>query len=358
MMRGDAGVRLDHALVMHLTLPPAISDSSMVDFYRRLDANLLIEPGVRAGGVTTSTPLSNTSSGIAFEIPGRTADPKRHDSAIDQHATPGYAAAAGLRIEEGRPLGAQDAASPAAQRVVVINRYMADAMWPHASAIGRVVMIDSVAWTVAGVASNVHHGGLDEPMQYTVYRSLYQSPRVDASVAVWTQGDPASMRDAIRGVVARTDPSVAVGDMMTMTEMRARHVSVFAMMAAMLGVLAIVTMTIATVGLYGLIAYGVAQRTREIGVRIALGARGRDILAGVAGGAMRLTAIGIVVGIAGAFGFARLLGALLYGVTANDPRTPLLVSAVLLVVALVAALVPAWRASRVAPTVALRDGHS
>ena len=113
-------------------------------------------------------------------------------------------------------------------------------------------------------------------------------------------------------------------------------------------------MCIATVGLYGLIAYGVAQRTREIGVRIALGARPRDIMAHIGGGAVRLAALGVAFGVAGAVAFARLLAAMLYGVTARDPRTFVAVSISLLIVALVAAVVPSWRASRVDPTVALR----
>jgi len=123
----------------------------------------------------------------------------------------------------------------------------------------------------------------------------------------------------------------------------------------MLAVLAVVTMTIAAVGLYGLIAYGVAQRTREIGVRIALGARPRDIVTQISGSAVRLTLIGVVVGVAGAAAFARLLTAMLYGVSASDPRTYVGVSAGLVIVALTAAGVPSWRASRVDPTVALRD---
>jgi putative ABC transport system permease protein len=217
-----------------------------------------------------------------------------------------------------------------------------------------VVVIGSMSWTVVGVAANVYHGGLDEPLRYTVYRSIYQSPTPYASLAVWTGGDPASMRDAIRRVVARTDPSVAVGDMKTMVEMQARHVSAFSMMAGMLGVLAIVTMTIAAVGLYGLIAYGVAQRTREIGVRIALGARPTDILRQIGAGAVKLTMIGILFGAMGGALFARLLVVMLYRVTASDPATFVGVSLALLAIALAAALIPSWRAAQVDPTIALR----
>jgi predicted permease len=357
MTRGDAGVRLDHALVMHLTLPPQMTDSAQIDFYRRLDANLQREPGVRAGGVATTTPLSNNYSGVLFRIPGRPPEPNgRALSANDQHVTPGYAAATGMHVEEGRMLSAQDEASSTAQRAIVINRYMADAMWPHESAIGRLVVIGAVQWTVVGVASNVYHGGLDEPLRNTAYRSIYQAPTPYASVAVWTRGDPSAMRDAIRSVVARTDPSVAVGDMMTMIEMQARHVSAFSMMAGMLAVLATITMTIAAIGLYGLIAYGVAQRTREIGVRIALGARPADILRQIGAGAVKLTIVGIAFGVVGGLLFSRLLSVMLYRVTPSDSATFVGVSLALLAIALTAALIPSWRAARVDPTIALRDG--
>jgi predicted permease len=356
MTRGDAGVRLDHALVMHLTLPPQMSDSAQIDFYRRLDANLQGEPGVRAGGVTTTTPLSNNYFGVLFRIPGRPPEPNgRRLAANDQHVTPGYAAAAGMHIEEGRMIGPRDEASSAAQRAIVINRYMANAMWPNESAIGRVVVIGGVPWMVVGVASNVYHGGLDEPLRNTVYRSIYQAPTSYASVAVWTRGDPSAMRDAIRSVVARTDPSVAVGDMMTMIEMQARHVSAFTMMAGMLAVLATVTMTIAAVGLYGLIAYGVAQRRREIGVRIALGARPVDILSQIGAGAIKLTLVGITFGVVGGLLFTRLLTVMLYRVGASDWATFVSVSLALLAIALTAALIPSWQAARVDPTIALRD---
>ena len=354
MVRDDAGVRLDHSLVMDLTLPPSWRDSSQVEFYRRLDANLRGVPGIRAAGTATATPLSNNFGNVGFEIPGRAPEPGgRPLVGIAQQVTPLYMEATGVRIEEGR--GIEDLDVAGAQRVVVVDRYMADAFWPHTSAIGRLVKIADSTWTVVGVASNVYHGGLDEPMRYTVYRSVYQSPRNYGVLAAWTSVDPGTMRDAVRGIVARTDPSVAVGNIMTMEAMQARHVSPYTMMAGMMSVLAIVTITIATVGLYGLIAYGVAQRTREIGVRIALGAGPREILAHVGAGALRLTAIGIAIGVVGAALFARLLAAMLYRVSASDPGTYGAVSLGLLVVALIAAWVPSWRAAHVDPTVALRE---
>jgi putative ABC transport system permease protein len=354
MMAGDPGVRLDHALVMQLSVPHEMSDTAMWDFYRRLDDNLRTTPGIRAAGVTSTTPLSNNFWGTSFDIPGRAADPGgQRLSAIDQHVTPDYERAAGMRVIDGRGIAATDDAR--AQHVAVVNQMLAESMWPGLSAIGRTVTIEGASWTVVGVAANVRHGGFDEPVRYTIYRSVYQAAERAGDLAVWTDRDPAVMADVVRRAVARTDPSAAVGSIRTMVDMEARHVSAFRMIAVMLAVLAVVTMTIAVVGLYGLISYGVAPRTREIGVRIALGARPRDILARVGGGALRLAALGVLVGVSGAAAFARLLGAMLYGVTATDPRTFIGVAGGLLAVALAAALVPAWRASHVDPTVALRS---
>lgn len=354
MVEGNTGVRIDHTLVMELTMPRGMSDSATIEFYRQLEANLTSTTGIRAAGLATTTPLSNSFSGTSFQVADRAPAPKGHEpNAIDQHVTPGYADASGFHMLSGRMIGPQD--GPGAQRIVVINQMMADAFWPRESAIGRVVTIDSTAWTVVGVASNVHHGGVDEPMRYTIYRSLFQVPLPYGVVAVSTSGEPDMIRDVVRAVVARTDPSVAIGEMMTMEQMQGRHVSAFVMMADLLVVLAVVTMTIAIVGLYGLIAYGVAQRTRELGVRVALGARPRDILGHVVWGALRLTIVAVVFGLIGAALFARLLVALLYRVTPGDPGTYVAASASLLGVALVAALIPSIRAARVDPMVALRS---
>jgi putative ABC transport system permease protein len=330
-----------------------MTDSAMTGFYRELEIGLRSAAGIRDAGIATTTPLSNNFDGTIFRVPGRPPAPRGHElSANDQRVTPGYLDASGVRIVSGRGITSQDVAG--AQRVIVVSQMMADALWPHESALNRVVTVDSQPWTIVGVASDVHHGGLDEPLRYTIYRSLMQAPLPYGVVAVWTAGRPESAREAVRHVITRTNPSVAVGETMTMEQMLARHVSPFAMMADMLGVLAAVTMTIAVVALYGLIAYGVAQRTRELGVRIALGARPRDILMQVAGGAMRLTLIALVFGIAGAAVFARLLVALLYRVRPSDPSTYAVVSLGLLVVAVSSALIPSVRAARVDPMLALR----
>src|SRR5262249_28602295 len=140
MVKGDAGVRLDHVLVMDLTLGPSGSDSSRVDFFRRLDANLRDVPGIRAAGIATTTPLSNNFSGIGFDVVGRAPEPNgRPLTGIGQQVTPRYMEASGVHIEAGRGIDDRDVAG--AQRVVVVSRYTADALWPHTSPVGSLVKI-------------------------------------------------------------------------------------------------------------------------------------------------------------------------------------------------------------------------
>lgn len=354
MLSGDPGVRLDHVLTMQLTIPATTSDSGVREFARRLDERLRAIDGIRAAGLTSTVPLSNDWWGTDFDIPGRAPPrPGEQLSAGNQHVTPDYFSAMGIRVLSGRGLNRSDDAGT--QRVAVINHNMNEQLWPGTDAVGQVITIDSVPWTIVGVASDVHHGGFDEPIRYEIDRPIAQAITHTGNLVVWTDGDPARMVDVVRDAVAAVDPSAAVGSAMSMRDIEARHVSPFKLIARLLMVFAAVTLVIAIVGLYGVIAYGVAQRTREIGVRLALGAQARDILSNVAGGALRMTAVGILIGGAGAFAFAQLLRAMLYRVTANDPATPLLVATALLGVALIAALIPASRAMRTDPSVALRE---
>jgi len=354
MLSGDPGVRMNHVLTMQLTIPAATSDSGVREFARRLDERLRVIQGIRAAGLTSTVPLSNDWWGTDFDIPGRAPPrPGEQLSAGNQHVTPDYFRAMGIRMLSGRGINRSDDAGT--QRVAVINHYMNEQLWPGTDAVGQVITIDSVPWTIVGVASDVHHGGLDDPIRYEIDRPIAQAISHGGNLVVWTDGDPARMVDVVRDAVATVDPSAAVGAVMSMRDIEARHVSPFKLIARLLMVFAAVTLVIAIVGLYGVIAYGVAQRTREIGVRLALGAQARDILSNVAGGALRMTAVGILIGGAGAFAFAQLLRAMLYRVTANDPTTPLLVAAALLGVALIAALIPASRAMRTDPSVALRE---
>jgi putative ABC transport system permease protein len=352
MLAGDPGVRLDNVLTMHLAMARGLSDSVARDFIKRVDARLHALPGVRGAAFVSTTPLSNNSWGTRFELPGRASGPDKL-SALDQHVTSDYFRTAGVRVLTGRSFDDRDVAG--APRAIVISRHMKERYWPTTDAVGAEVTIDSLPWTVVGVVSDVWHGGFDEPLRPTIYRSALQDVPRTADLNVWTVGDPAAMRDQVRRAIDDIDANAAVGEMMTMREVEARHVSAFKLMAGGLSIFAGVTVLIAVVGLYGIVAYGVAQRRREIGIRMALGASARRIVREIATGATRLTLVGIVVGAAGGVALAQMLRSVLYGVTATDPRTPVAVSLLLLLVTLVATLIPAWRVLRVNPATVLRE---
>lgn len=356
MVNGDPGVRLDHVLTMQLSLPRGTSDSSARDFVSRLDGRLRNTSGVLAAGVVSTTPLSNNWWGTIFSVPGRPPQPNGSPlTANDQRITGDYFRAMGIRIVSGRSIDAGDRADTSAQRVAVINHYMASHLWPNVDPLGRTVVIDSVPWTIVGVAADVHHGGLDESMRNEIYRAAAQAPSTAMDLEVWTAGDPRAMREPIRFAIASVDPRAAVGDVMTMREMEARHISPFWLIADVVNTFAIIVVLIAVVGLYGVIAYGVAQRRRELAVRMALGASRRDIVSYVAGGAVRLTSIGVAIGVGGAVAFARLLAAVLYGVPAGDPATLASVAVLLITASIAAALIPCWRAARVHPAHSLSE---
>lgn len=356
MVNGDPGVRLDHVLTMQLSLPRGTADSGAREFVSQLDGRLRNTPGVLAAGVASTTPLSNNWWGTIFSVPGRPPQPNGNPlTANDQRISADYFRAMGIRIVNGRGIDAGDRADTNAQRVAVINHYMASHLWPNADPLGRTITIDSVPWTIVGVAADVHHGGLDEPLRNEIYRAAAQAPSTAMDLEVWTAGDPRAMREPIRLAVANVDPRAAVGQVMTMREMEARHISPFWLIADVVNTFAIIVVLIAVVGLYGMIAYGVSQRRRELAVRMALGASRRDIVSHVAGGAVRLTSIGVVMGVGGAVAFARLLAAVLYGVPAGDPATLVLVAALLITASVAAALIPCWRAARVHPAHSLTE---
>lgn len=350
MVNGDPGVRLDHVLTMQLSLPRGTTDSSARDFVMRLDGRLRSAPGVLAAGVVSTTPLSNNWWGTVFSVPGRAPQPDGSPlTANDQRITADYFRAMGIRVLSGRGIVAGDRADASVQRVAVINHYMAGHLWPNADPVGRTITIDAVPWTIVGVSADVHHGGLDESLRYEIYRAAAQAPSTAMDVEVWTAGDPAAMREPVRLAVAAVDPRAAVGRVMTMREMYARHISPFWLMADVVNTFAIIVVLIAVVGLYGVIAYGVSQRRRELAVRMALGASRRDIVSHVARGAVRLTVLGIVIGAGGAEAFARLLQAVLYGVPAGSPGILVIVAGLLITASLAAAVLPCWRAARVHP---------
>jgi putative ABC transport system permease protein len=266
----------------------------------------------------------------------------------------------GIRLLRGRDFSAQDNAQ--APRAVIISDSMAGRLWPGEDPIGKRVSTSrdqnqNRIWDqVVGVVGDVKYRTLirDQNKDPDIYLPLLQNPEPDFVLAVRTQGDPSGLVSAIRSEVGRLDANLPVYDIATMQK-RMDNVTTNARFSTLLlGVFACVAMLLAVVGIYGVMAYSVTQRTHEIGIRMALGADRSDVLKLVVGESLTLVGIGVGIGLVGAFAATRVLASQLYSVSATDPLTFSVVSLILAGVALGASYVPARRATRVDPMVALR----
>jgi len=254
-----------------------------------------------------------------------------------------------------------DADREGAEPVMLINRTMARQTFPGEDPIGRRIATGgptpNPTWVrIVGVVGDVHYNGLDAPDEPTMYTPYEQDSWWPSMFLVLrTDADFASTADAVRRVVQGLDAELPVAAVQNMDELLSRSVAEPRFRTTLIGLFAGVAVLLAALGAYGLLSYAVRQRTREMGIRLALGAQRRDVLGLVLRDGMRLAAIGSLLGLGGALFLGRLLSGMLYGVAATDPGTYLAVTALILLVALLACFIPARRATRVEPTVALRS---
>ena len=269
-----------------------------------------------------------------------------------------YFRAMAIRVVAGRAFTDHDRAN--APPVLVVSAGLARRLFGDATrAIGqrlRFYAFPESAWTIVGVVGDVKTGRLDADAPPTIYYTHLQGAENRMSIVARTVGDPATLAGVVRREVRALDPTVPVYNVHTMEQQVARSPAVFArrLPLRLVGAFAVAALALAVVGIYGLVAYTVAQRTQELGIRIALGARRRNILALVAREGALLATVGVGIGLVAALGAARMLGSLLYGVGTADPQTYAAVAAILGSIALAASYVPARRAARVDPMVALR----
>ena len=359
VQRLDFGFDTERVLSARVILPAyRYSDAADVEaFTKALVPKLQQIPGVEAAGVVSYLPLSGWSGGIDFSIEGKPpSSAAERPSAAFQAATEDYFRAMRIPLRSGRTFTARDDRS--APPVVVINETLAKKYWPGEDPVGKRVLVPGTsgetAHEVVGVVGDVRHGGLEEPIEGEMYFSYWQGGTAILCMAVRTAGDPSSLAGQVRAAVWAVDREQPVTYVMPVRDLAAESLAfrrAGMMLAGGFGVLALV---LAAIGIYGVLSYSVSRRTREIGVRLALGATRTEVAKLVMREGLMMTAIGVVLGLGAASLLMQYLGSVLYQVRPGDPLTYVVVAGVLLTVAMLATLIPAQRATSVDPLVALR----
>ncbi|HEX8501472.1 MAG TPA: ABC transporter permease [Pyrinomonadaceae bacterium] len=324
-------------------------------FHRDVVERVSRVPGVESAAVVRGLPFSGNGASVTYAVPDRPApprgqEPKTLENAID----PNYLRTVGLPLLRGRNFTEQDA--PGSPPVVLVNRLMAEQLWPGEDPLGKQLQFPEakVTASVVGVVGDAKQFDIGEPQRPQVYTPYAQNPHIFGTLVVRSRVEPLGLAKSVKEAVWSVDPEQPVWKVRTVEYLLALNVAdrrfVLWLMTCFAGLAVLLT----ALGIYGVVSYTVAQRTHEIGVRMALGAEARDVLRMVLGRGMRLALAGVGVGLAAAFAVTRLMSGLLYGVSAADPVTYAAVSLLLAAVALVACYIPARRATRVDPLVALR----
>jgi len=361
--RIDPGFNADH--VLSAKIAPSAKKypdpKSRVSFYSQVIEQLQTLPGVSSVGMVMNLPLSGASMNRGFKVEGRPEPKPDENVAMDyQVVNSDYFATLEIPIVRGRGLTEQD--NETAPRVIVINEAMAHAFWPNEDPVGKRMAIGEsskdTSWrTIVGVVGSVRHAGLTEepvPCAFIDYRQDLESWSRMAFV-MKTSTEPSSLTSTVRSSLVAIDPQQPVYAIEPLEKLIEGSVAPRKFVMSLIGSLAFVALALALVGIYSVISFSVSERTREIGIRMALGAKRRDVLRMILSQGMRVSAVGIVMGLAIALGLTRLLRTLLFEVSATDPITFGLVAMTMSLIALMACYLPARRATRVDPLVALRD---
>lgn len=354
----DPGFRADGLLQVPIQVATSgrATAESRRAFMDALEASLRDLPGVERVAAVNRLPLGGGNVYVGVEIEDV---PREEPVSVDRRVvTPGYFALMGTPIVEGREFGLEEAPGSDVPSAIV-NETFARRIWPGGDPLGRRLRLllrsGPGPWlTVVGVAGDVRHHGLAQPSEPEVYVPYAQASVETMVMVLRAAGDPAPLAEPARQAVWRLDPNIPLENVATVEALLDASVAEPRFRALMLNGFAFLALLLAAIGIYGLVSYAVEQRTRETGVRIALGARPRDVLGRVVGEGLGLAGLGAVVGLAGAWALGRVLSSFLFGVDATDPLTFSGVSALVILVALAASYLPARRAARVDPVEALR----
>ena len=358
LTRVDTGIDARNLLTFEMASSGsrASSPEAQVLFYNHVLSSLRAQPGVRAAGAAVTLPIGGDDFGVQYFVEGRAeAAGAQPSSAGYQVVSPGYFEAMGIRIAAGRDFRDSDAADAAP--VVMVNETLARQQWPGGDALGKRVRLgrDGAAWmTVTGVVADIRHLGPAMPPRPEIYQPLAQRPFSFMAFVVRTEHDPRPLAPVLRAAVARLDPAQPIARVSTMSQHIARSLARPHFMSTLIAAFGLLALTLSIVGIYGVMSYAVSQRTREIAIRTALGARPGDVLLLVLAKAVWLSAIGVGAGLALSAMLTRVLAGQLFGVTTTDPLTYISVVALLTAAAMLACAIPAARAARIDGAGALR----
>jgi putative ABC transport system permease protein len=364
LRRVDLGFNPARVLTARVTLPPVAyaKDADAIRVMRTLKRGLADLPGVQAVGATRLLPLTGTIGNWSITQEGRPKAPGENPNGDWQVVTPGYFESMGIRLVRGRFL--LDTDDEHAPVVAVINETMAARYWPGQDAIGKRFRIGglSTPWvTIVGLSGEVRHNTVTEKPRAEMYIAHAQwgiagaSTRRAMTFTIRTTADPLAIVPRMREVVRSIDPTLPVSEVRTLDAIAADALSQARFTMLLLGLFAALALTLAAVGVYSLTSLLIARRRKEIGIRIALGARTTEIVAMVVGRGIRLAVVGVGLGLLTAAGVSRVMVSVLYAVAPTDPLTFVAVAAILLGVALLACVIPAARAARLDPIAALRQ---
>ena len=352
------GFQPTRVLTAGISLPRAqyAKPDQWLGFYGRLVDRLRAEPGVEGAAAVLPLPMTGGGLNFAFTIEGRAADTPGADQTANYTAlTNDYFRVLGVPLERGRFFGPSDAAG--APKVCVISAAFARRYFPGEDPLGKRLAFgfkDSVSREIVGIAGDVKRDGPGAPSQPEMYVPFEQDPWWAAYLAVRTRGDPTRLAAFLRAQVSALDPTLPVADIQPMAGIVSDSVAQPRFRATLLGLFGLIALLLAVVGIYGVISYDVGRQSRDIGIRLALGAEGRDVLRLVLRQGLGLAAAGLAAGVAGAAVLTRFLSSLLFDMSPLDPATYLTVILVLFASALLACWIPARRAMRLDPAAVLR----
>ncbi len=349
-----SGFRPAQLLTFRVELPRTAfkEPARKAEFYNQVLAVMELTPQIRSAAVINTLPMGGNSWSESFQIAGRTRAEGDLRFAGFCAISPRYLRAMGIPVLAGRAFDTAD--SPSAPLVAMVNRTLARRMWPDQNPIGQRINISNKDREIVGIVGDVRHARLNREPRPEVYVPFLQEPSLGADFVLETAGDPIQAVSAARAAVWAANPDLPITGVRTIEQVLADSVAPERLNSLLVGIFAALALLLAAAGIYGVLSYSVTRQTREIGIRMALGAKSSEVLGLVLGHALRLVGAGLVIGLAGAFALTRVLAGFLYGITPTDPWTFAGVSAFLAAVAMAAAYIPARRATRVDPMEALR----